>query len=114
MEGIEILTKTAINEYPEWISTTACILGVIFVIGMILIFTSHEIDSLYLIGGIAGLGAALGLILLIVAYPKPGFTGRYRYEAVISDDVSINDIYEKYEVINKDGKKWILEDKERD
>lgn len=39
-------------------------------------------------------------------------TGRYRYEVTINKDVSIQEVYEKYNVIEKDGKKWILEDKE--
>lgn len=39
-------------------------------------------------------------------------TGRYRYEVTIDDTVSFNELQEKYDVIEQNGKIWTLEDKE--
>ena len=36
---------------------------------------------------------------------------RNQYECIIDDSVSINEVYEKYNVIERRGKIWILEDK---
>lgn len=39
-------------------------------------------------------------------------TGRYRYECTINETTLINEIYEKYDVIERRGDIWVLEDKE--
>lgn len=39
-------------------------------------------------------------------------TGRYRYEVILSDDVSFQEIHDKYKVVENRGDIWVLEDKE--
>ena len=48
------------------------------------------------------------LVFHITAEP----TGRYRYEATISPDVSVVDLLERYDVTGRRGDFWIIEDKE--
>lgn len=47
-----------------------------------------------------------------VGFKKPLETGRYQYEAIISEDVSLTDFYEKYEVVEQRGGIYVFEDKE--
>lgn len=51
---------------------------------------------------------AVALVLHITEEP----TGRYRYEATISPDVSVVDLLEWYDVTDRRGDIWIIEDKE--
>ena len=39
-------------------------------------------------------------------------TGRYSYECTIDDNVSIVDVYSEYNVVERRGDIWVLEDKE--
>ena len=56
------------------------------------------------------------LVALLVAYiaaestAEP--TGRYRYECLIDDDVSVVEFDERYTIIDKRGDIWSIEDKE--
>lgn len=111
MKGIEILTMTEIREYPEICSKLAPVIAILFLVGVIFVITDHDVDLLTVIGAIMVLISIIGLVILVNKYPERS-TGRYKYEAVIDEDVDIQDVYEKYKVIEKDGKKWILEDKE--
>lgn len=110
MKGIEILTMTEIKEYPEIVTTIAGWLFVFLIIGIVMALIDNE-SAFGLIGAIIVIVTLVGFIFLFIKYPERP-TGRYKYEAVIDEDVDIQDVYEKYKVIEKDGKKWILEDKE--
>lgn len=39
-------------------------------------------------------------------------TGRYRYEGLIDEDMSMAEIYDQYNIVEKRGDIWVLEDKE--
>lgn len=39
-------------------------------------------------------------------------TGRYRYECLINEDTSIVEIYNQYNIVERRGDIWVLEDKE--
>lgn len=111
MKGIEILTMTEIKEFPEIMTTIATVLAVVFIAGVIFVLGDRSNDVCTIIGAVLVLVSVIGFVILINKCPERP-TGRYKYEAVIDEDVNIQDVYEKYKVIEKDGKKWILEDKE--
>ena len=50
------------------------------------------------------------LVLISIINPQTE-TGRYRYEATIDDSVSFLDLQERYNVIEQNGRIWVLEDK---
>lgn len=77
---------------------------VMFFIGIMLDW--HQ-SILGLLSGLVVVMAA-ALVLHITAEP----TGRYRYEATISPDVSAVDLLERYDVTDRRGDIWIIEDKE--
>ena len=111
MKGVEILTMTEIREFPEITTTIATVLAVVFIAGVIFVLGDRSDSVCTMIGAVLVLVSVVGFVILINKYPERS-TGRYKYEAVIDDGVDIQDVYEKYKVIEKDGKKWILEDKE--
>ena len=108
MQGIEILNRTMINEKPlwVWIVLIVCVIFAVICYGLIETVSSDVLAIFGVVGTI--MFAILGFIALVYCEP----TGRYRYEAIVDEKVSINEVYEKYNIIEQDGKKWILEDKE--
>lgn len=108
MQGIEILNRTMINEKPLWtcIVLIVCMAFGALCYGLIEIVSSDVLAIFGVIGTIVCI--IIGFIALV--YHEP--TGRYRYEAIVDEKVSIQEVYEKYNIIEQDGKKWILEDKE--
>ena len=114
MQGIEILNKEQIYE----LSFTAKIIIVVAIImivisGMLMkIFDDMDITNGLIIAGIIAIASVFTIIIANVTANSP--TGRNRYEATIDDDVSINEVYKHYNVIERKGKKWILEDKAGD
>lgn len=119
MQGVEILNKQPIMIPNEKLAIIAFILICVGAIisGIILyIMEKHYIDNeiLHFITiGLFGLSLLSALVVVIMYKEVKIPSDKYRYEAIIDDDVSIQDVYEKYKVIEKDGKKWILEDKEK-
>ena len=53
--------------------------------------------------------SVIGIIFNMIEVPS----GRYRYEVLINDDYNINEFLDKYNVVDKRGKIWIIEDKEK-
>lgn len=39
-------------------------------------------------------------------------TGRFRYEVLLNGELSCRDIYDRYEVLERRGSIWVLEDRE--
>ena len=105
IDGITILNQTEIMEVPGvWLFITICIS---LVIGFIVALLLHNEDALPIVTLLAFIGMA---IVVSILFKEP--TGRYKYECLIDDSVSITELYEKYEVIEQRGDIWVLEDKE--
>ena len=114
MEGIEILNKTPVLVRPDWWIGGLILLIVFFIAFMVLIFIFVEAGY----DGLVAIFSILSCIVFILipvclSVEVPNTDGRYRYEVTINENVSIQDIYEKYDVIEQDGKKWIIEDKKK-
>lgn len=43
---------------------------------------------------------------------KPHPTGRYEYKVIFDETYPVTQLYEKYEIIDQDGKIWIIQEKE--
>ena len=115
IEGIEILNKTPImipnNKFLLFgfiITIIACIVGYIET----KINVENERLS-YITITVFGL-CLFAILVMAILYKEVKIpSDRYQYEAIIQDDVSINEVYKHYDVIEKKGKKWILGDKEK-
>lgn len=113
MKGVEILNKTNVMIYNDKLVVFGFMfLGLSLILGCLA--TSKKIKK-DVTRNILFFGFALCLILatvIVFTYKSVKIpSGRYQYEAIIQDDVSINEVYKHYNVIDKKGKKWILEDK---
>ena len=110
MKGIEILTKEPILELSKTLSIICMILFAVFIISLIcmFIFILEGYRKHIIIFAIISL-ASLSSTLIIQSYSKP--TGRYKYKVTIDKSVSMIEVYEKYNVIEQDGKIWTIEDK---
>ena len=112
MKGIEILNKTQVMTTPDDIGSIVATRIVIFLILLVIVGICATKDSAWPFTISLVLACAAFVWILLAGEIEVPAEGRYRYEVIISDDVSITDVYENYNVIEKDGKKWILEDKE--
>lgn len=110
MKGIEILTKEPILELSKTLSIIYIILFAIFIISLIsvFIFIVEGYRKHIIIFTIISL-VFLSSTVIIQSYTKP--TGRYKYKVTIDKSVSMIEVYEKYNVIEQDGKIWTIEDK---
>ena len=110
MDGITILNTIIVNDCADWVSFTVLTLGVICIVAFILTLTSK--DNRVIIFGIISLLAMIAMPIIIDISQSHWRTNeRNQYECIIDDSVSINEVYEKYNVIERRGKIWILEDK---
>lgn len=113
MKGVEILNKEAIYSVPDYMGIVLAVsIGMLLV--MLFIGLWNAFDGKVRETIICSIFAAISVIGIIISTFSYRKTDRYTYEAIIDDNVSINEVYEHYNVIEKDGKKWILEDKECD
>ena len=79
---------------------------------MAFILTLTSNDNRVIIFGIISLIAMIAMPIIVITSKTHWRTNeRNQYECIIDDGVSINEVYEKYNVIERRGKIWILEDK---
>lgn len=107
VEGITILNKTAITGLPAWVSVLAF---VIFFIGAIVFAVSMILDGpVYVTASSLMIGLIVMIACVILKYTVK--TGEYRYECIIDNSVSYNEVVENYKIVEQRGDIWVLEDK---
>lgn len=106
-DGITILNQTMVWEPRS--EQLSFIMVILLIVGII--FWAYSYNNIVLRIIIA---IVICLTFCLVLYFGLNVkTGRYEYQAIISDDYSAQSLYEKYEVIRQDGKIWALQDKEK-
>lgn len=112
MDGITILNTIIVDDYAQWVLPTVLALGIICIVALVLMLNSN--DSGVIIFGTISLLAMI-VVPIIVSTSKSHWrtNERNQYECIIDDSVSINEVYEKYNVIERRGDIWVLEDKEQ-
>lgn len=103
-----ILNQEIIMTTPEW----AISLFIIFAISTIILFViSIEFPENFTLVILLIISLFLFFILLItvVIYEVP--SEKTRYEVILDENYSAEDLYSNYEVIEQRGKIWVLEDK---
>lgn len=115
IEGIHILNKTPIYETADWAETVFILSCVILVISFLTICdaVAKDFDILFCFGFVTLFVSAIVLFTIGFWAPEKE-TDRYRYEVIMDEGVSFEDIYSNYDVIEQRGEIWILEDKEND
>lgn len=120
MTGVEILateevvTEWSFNWKAFWITLVAAFVAM-FVISVIIYVVDKGLNIAFVpcvtivCGLIGGLGFGLLFGKVICSTPSKYET---EYKVTISDEVSMNEFTEKYEIINQDGKIYTI--RERD
>lgn len=111
MNGITILNTIVIDECAKWASITALALGIICLCTFLLmLISSGGADTICF--GITSVIALIGVLILGIGGQSHWRTNeRNQYECIIDDSVSINEVYENYNVIERRGDIWVLEEK---
>lgn len=97
VEGITILNTTAVTGLPTWVSVLAF---VIFFIGAIVFAVSMILDGPV---WVTASSLMIGLIIMIACgiFKYTVKTGEYRYECIIDDSVSYNEVVENYKIVEQ-------------
>lgn len=115
MNGVEILatekvvSETAFNWTGFWISVIT--LGILFIIFAILEIYSGDI-------GMAVFTIMMGTVVTLVFGTLMGgieskpVAYKTRYKVTISDEVKMNEFYERYKVIDQESKIYTVEERE--
>lgn len=113
MEGITILNTIIVDDYAQWVLPTALALGMVCICTFLLMLkTSGGTDMICV--GIISLVTLIGVAIIVNASKSHWRTNeRNQYECIINNSVSINELYENYNVIERRGDIWVLEDKEQ-
>lgn len=112
MDGITILNTTIVDDYAQWVLPTVLALGFICIVALVLMLNSN--DKGVIIFGTISLLAMIAMPIIIGTSKSHWRTNeRNQYECIIDDSVSINEVYENYNVIERRGDIWVLEDKEQ-
>lgn len=116
MNGVEILatekvaSETVFNWTGFWISVIT--LGILFIFVTIFEIRSGEI-------GMAAFTIIIGTFITLVFGFLTGDANsktiayKNQYKVIISDEVSMNEFNERYEVINQEGKIYTVEEREK-
>lgn len=113
MDGITILNVTKVSE-----NSTLLLVALIFIVIGAIISTVNALQSddakqciLYGIFTVTLL--ALSIVVVVTMDKDREANAHNQYECLIDKSVSMEDVCEKYTVIERRGDIWVLEDKEK-
>lgn len=108
VEGITVLNKVAVTGLPSWVMVSAAVMliigAIVFVISIIMVDWPIWTAIIPFISAVLIAVTCVFLNLIIK-------TGEYRYECIIDDSVSYNEVVENYKIVKQRGDIWVLEDK---
>lgn len=110
---MEILSQTEILEQVGgWPPVIVVALFVIIFVATAWLF-AYTLD-LDILGVVCGLLLTFFILLISSGLwmPKDTPTGRYEYKVILDETYPATQLYEEYEVIEQDGKIWIIQEKE--
>lgn len=112
MEGIEVLSvgSIGVNQVFNWNAAIAggIILGILCGLYIFLNTDNFLLGYITFIITCFLIGFMLGICIEKYADTVP------TYKVIVNDTVSINDFYERYEVLEQDGKIFIIKEKTED
>ena len=112
LDGVTILNQEVVMDVPMW-SIILFVGGLLLALFSVVIASNTKSELCEKIfGGLAILGLTCFVIIFIIQ-PEVE-TDRYRYEVTVGPYVRFTDIYEKYNVVERRGEIWVLEDKENE
>lgn len=112
MDGITILNTTIVDDYAQWVLPTVLALGLICIVALVLMLNSND-TGVVIFGTISLLAMIAIPTIVITSKSHWRINERNQYECIIDDSVSINEVYENYNVLERRGDICVLEDKEK-
>lgn len=112
MDGITILNTTIVDDYAQWVLPTVLALGLICIVALVLMLNSND-TGVVIFGTISLLAMIAIPTIVITSKSHWRINERNQYECIIDDSVSINEVYENYNVLERRGDIWVLEEKEQ-
>lgn len=110
MNGIEVLSKSEIKTISTsslLIMTFVCIF--IILTGLFISISIFDVDEN--LAALVVLPTALLVLFFMVSKSLEKSTGKYEYKVTISDEVSLNEFYDKYEIVDQEGKIYTIKEK---
>ena len=111
MSGVEILSSEAIYNtiLPEWCIALGFILGVAFLMATIFTF----LDGYNILGCICLVMTIASIVVACLGGSKSKTDISYiEYKVTIDDSVSMTEFMDKYEILDQDGKIYIVKERE--
>lgn len=108
IEGIEVLSASEIYA----VSNINIAIGVVFIVVMVLFEIGASAVKELWQRVIMIIATIICFCVSIYCAANTEPTGRYEYKVIINDNVSFNDFYNKYEIINIEGKIYTIKEKE--
>lgn len=114
LEGIEILNQIEITTKPDWAAICGAIslfMLSIFVVAMFISIAKDKeiVVTITFILMILSIVAVITFLALYENIKVP--TGKYEYQVTIDKSVSMTEFYEKYEIIDVEGKIYTIKEK---
>lgn len=102
IDGVIVLAQETIRENPNWMLLVLCI---VLITGFAMWIIGLACNNYIVI--------AFGLSMFFIGHLISGglFTSKKVYKCVFDEDVSIQQVYEKYDIAYQDGDIWYLIDK---
>ena len=113
MDGITILNTIIVDECAQWVLPTVLAIGIVCICTFLLMLNTSGCTDTICLGIVSVLSLIVVYIIVFVSKHHWRTNERNQYECIIDDSVSINEVYENYNVIERRGDIWVLEDKEK-
>ena len=111
--GVEVLNSYEITKPPLWSVLVMGILAALFIGCALLTWRCMSLNTSWkwiIISFCITIASVVGAGLLAHTVEEDG-TGKYVYECTIPEDASFTTIYEHYNVVERRGEIWVLQDK---
>lgn len=113
MDGITILNVTEVSENSTLLLVVIIVIMIGAIVNTVNLLLSTDTKQCVQYGILTLLLLALSIVVVFAMDKNREANTHNQYECLIDKSVSMEDIYEKYTVIERRGDIWVLEDKEK-
>lgn len=113
MNGITILNVTEVSENSTLLLVALIFLVIGAIINTVNLLLSDDTEHCVLYGIFTVTLLVLSIVVGFTMDKDKEANAHNQYECLIDKSVSMEDVYEKYTVIERRGDIWVLEDKEK-
>lgn len=117
MNGVEILNQTNVYKVDGESLVFWIAIGLGFIIGLIFMITQlieygFDFEPFLILVAFTFFGFIVGGIAFICTLDDTDELNYVKYQVTVSDEVSLNEFMDKYEIIDQEGKIYTVKEKE--